>query len=187
MMLYGERLMTPRLRLRRVERGDIATLVAWSCTPAAHGEFLTPERLDAVRLERDLDAGILWTDRGKTFMVEQREGPPLGTLQYWLPPDRGGRALMTVKIADPWQRNRGYGTEAQKYLIIHLFAKLRLEAVEMYTDINNAPQQACLRKLGFELVESLQYEDHQVVRAGHLYRLTAAGFAGTPMYHFCYE
>jgi len=94
---------------------------------------------------------------------------------------------MAVKIADPEQRNKGYGTEAQKYLIIHLFSRLKARSVEMYTDINNRPQQRCLTKLGFELVETLNYDDHQVKRVGHLFRMDVAHFSNNPVYRYHYE
>ena len=95
--------------------------------------------------------------------------------------------MMAVKIADPVQRCKGYGTEAQKYVIIHLFAKEKVESIEMYTDINNRPQQRCLAKLGFSLIESLGYDDHQVQRVGHLFRLDAAAYAHHPLYRYHYE
>ena len=57
----------------------------------------------------------------------------------------------------------------------------------MYTDINNRPQQRCLAKLGFSLIESLGYDDHQVQRVGHLFRLDAAAFSRHPLYRYHYE
>ena len=70
---------------------------------------------------------------------------------------------------------------------MHLFERVALKAVEMYTDIDNLSQQRCLKKLGFKLVDSLQYEDQQVNRTGHLFRLTMEGFKQAPLYKFHYE
>lgn len=187
MTLFGDRIMTPRLCLRKVETRDIPLLVAWSNRTAAHGLYLTPERASEEKIRRDHGAGTLWSERNKVFVIELREGTPIGTLHYWLRPENRKCAVVALKIAEPLYRGRGYGTEAQKYTIIYLLARMRLAAVEMYTDINNLTQQCCLRKLGFELVESLSYEDCHVPRTGHLFRIDADRFARTPAYHFYYE
>jgi RimJ/RimL family protein N-acetyltransferase len=94
---------------------------------------------------------------------------------------------MALKISEFEMRNKGYGTEAQKYAIMQLFTRMKLQRVEMYTDINNRAQQRCLHKLGFELIESLHYDDHRVQRVGHLYRIDAATFFKTPIYQYHYE
>jgi RimJ/RimL family protein N-acetyltransferase len=94
---------------------------------------------------------------------------------------------MAVKIGDPAERNKGYGTEAQKYLIIHLFSKTLVGAVDMFTDIDNGPQQRCLMKLGFELMDSRSYDDQQIFRTGNLYRLSKKRFQETLTYQFFYE
>ena len=52
---------------------------------------------------------------------------------------------MALKISEPEMRNKGYGTEAQKYAIIQLFTRMKLQRVEMYTDIDNQSQQRCLQ------------------------------------------
>jgi RimJ/RimL family protein N-acetyltransferase len=64
---------------------------------------------------------------------------------------------------------------------------MKLAEVEMYTDINNKAQQRCLQKLGFQLVQSLGYDDHQVHRLGHLYRLGNEQYQLHPVYQYVYE
>jgi len=56
----------------------------------------------------------------------------------------------------------------------------------MYTDVNNDPQQQCLRKLGFELTSALPYADQQVQRVGYLYRLCRTKFNQEPVYRHHY-
>jgi RimJ/RimL family protein N-acetyltransferase len=187
MMLYGDKICTPRLCLRRVSEEDIPLLVAWSNSAGAHGEFLSPEGTSEEGMRVRLTSGVLWTERSKTFLIEQRRGQAIGTVQYWLRPERGECAVMAVKVSLPELRNQGYGTEAQKYLIINLFQRMKLAEVEMYTDINNKAQQRCLEKLGFQLVQSLGYDDHQVHRLGHLYRLGNEQYQLHPVYQYVYE
>ena len=179
--------MTPRLRLRRIIESDLPLYVAWSNSVLAHGSYLTPEREDEATGRESIVSGRYWNDVNRIFLVELRNERPIGTVRYWLRPERRSWAVMAVKISEPEMRNRGYGTEAQKYLIIQLFERMKVRGVEMYTDINNRPQQRCLQKLGFELAETLGYDDHQVKRVGHLFRLDAAAFDRNPLYRYHYE
>lgn len=187
MTIFGNTLKTPRLILRKPEEQDIPLLADWSNSLTAHGAYLTPGRTSVARFLEEYTTGMHWSDQNRTFVIEIKGSVPIGTIRYWLRPEMERCAVMALKVAEAGYRNRGYGTEAQKYIVIHLMQRMKLAAVEMYTDIDNTPQQRCLRKLGFELRESLQYEDHGVSRTGHLYRLDAERFRRTPMYHFHYE
>jgi RimJ/RimL family protein N-acetyltransferase len=186
-MIYGDKVMTPRLRLRRITESDLPLLVAWSNSELAHGSYLTPDREDEARGRENIVSGRYWNELNRVFLIELRDGRALGTLRYWLRPERKQWAVMAIRICEPALRNRGYGTEAQKYLIIQLFERMKLQGVEMYTDINNKCQQRCLQKLGFELAETLGYDDHQVRRVGHLYRLSAEVYGDNPVYRYHYE
>ncbi|KJS03144.1 MAG: GCN5 family acetyltransferase [Desulfobulbaceae bacterium BRH_c16a] len=187
MMIFGDKIMTPRLRLRRITESDLPLLVAWSNSDAAHGRYLTPDRTDEVKGRENLVMGMYWNDVNRVFLIELKGEKPIGTLRYWLRSERRNCAVMAIKISIPQMRDKGYGTEAQKYVIMQLFQRLKVQSVEMYTDINNRPQQRCLQKLGFELVETLGYDDHQVKRVGHLFRLDAAAFVKNPVYQYHYE
>jgi RimJ/RimL family protein N-acetyltransferase len=186
-MIFGDKIMTPRLRMRRLVEQDLPLLVGWSHSEVAHGQYLTPDLIDEREGRENIINGAYWHDHNRLFLIELKNQQPLGTLRYWLRPERRTCAVLAVKIADPEQRNKGYGTEAQKNLIIQLFQRLRVESVEMYTDINNRPQQRCLIKLGFKLIETLSYDDHQVQRVGHLFRIDADNFANNPVYRYHYE
>ncbi|MGB3212123.1 MAG: GNAT family N-acetyltransferase [Desulforhopalus sp.] len=186
-MIFGDKILTPRLKLRRIVESDIPLLVAWSHSELAHGEYLTPEQIDEQTGLGQIVSGALWNDDNRVFMIELLGEKPIGTLHYWLRSERKNCAVMALKISDPDMRNKGYGTEAQKYAIMQLFTRMKLQSVEMYTDINNRSQQRCLKKLGFELVESLHYDDRQVPRVGHLFRIDAIAFAQTSIYQYHYE
>ncbi len=187
MTLYGESIYTPRLRLRKISADDLEMLVAWSNCTRANGPFLTPDKLTIETGRQKIESGVLWSEKNKTFLVERRDGTGVGTITYWLRSEKQHCAVIKVKIALPEERGKGYGTEAQKYLILNLFERLKVGEVEMYTDINNKAQQRCLHKLGFELVDSLTYDDHQVPRLGYLYRLPIARYQSQPIYHYHYE
>ncbi len=185
MSLFGDKLFTPRLCLRRMGKPDLPQLVEWSRSTEAYGKYLSPENLKTDQLGQQLQAGVFWNDREKVFLILRREDEKmLGTIHYWQPVGREKTAAMALKIALPEERGKGYGTEAQKYLVSYLFDRCGMEQVEMHTDIDNMIEQRCLRKLGFELVDSLSYTDQQVQRIGHLYRLTRTGYAAQPIYQY---
>lgn len=182
-----EKLYSNRLILRRVKAEDLPLLVKWSQSKASCGEFLSPEYYDTLQLEQKLNTGVLWSAGEKLFLVETREGEPLGTLHYWRPTWKINTAVVAVKIANPGERGKGYGTEAQKFLIMYLFEKAKVQFTEMYIDIDNLSQQRCLVKLGFEHIESLTFDDKDLKRVGHLYRLDYQRYKNEPIYRYHYE
>ena len=194
-MIFGDKILTPRLILRRIVAGDLPLLVAWSNSATAHGKYLTPDCLDASNALEGVSSGAYWNNDNRVFIIavkdQNQDGKqaekPIGTLHYWLRPEQKGCAVMALKISDPELRNKGYGTEAQKYVIIYLLSRLKMHRVEMYTDIDNRSQQRCLKKLGFQLADSLAYDDHRIRRVGHLFRIDAATFAKTSIFHYHYE
>lgn len=187
MTLYGDIIFTPRLKIRKMRNEDLEQVVWWSNDKTAHGDYLSPSNMTEKACRERLSSGVDWTDRNKCFMIEPRENPPIGTIHYWLRPEREECAVAQVKIAEPAERGKGFGTEAQKYLIINLFERLKVADVEMYTDVNNIAQQRCLAKLGFEQMDSLSYDDQQVTRLGYLYRLRFNRYKEYPVYQYHYE
>jgi RimJ/RimL family protein N-acetyltransferase len=174
--------------MRRIRESDLPLILAWSNSDEACGPYLTPERFCASDLSEQFAGNAFWNRNDRTFLIEEREPAlAIGTVHYWLRPDQRETAVISIKIADPRERNRGYGTEAQKYLIILLFDQVGVKQVEMYTDIDNIAQQSCLRKLGFAVCHSLTYDDRRIKRTGHLYRLTRQDYCSTAIYRFHYE
>jgi RimJ/RimL family protein N-acetyltransferase len=188
MSLFGGKLFTTRLCLRRVEKEDVFLLQQWSHCPECCGDYLTPEHFSREQLMQQLVSGALWNDREKHFMIElKRNGPPIGVIHYWTMAGKKNTVVMALKIAEIRQRSKGYGTEAQKFLIKYLMEVEKVDRVLMYTDINNLAQQRCLEKLGFDLLESLNYEDQQVQRTGHLFGLDLQGYTRQSIYQYHLE
>ncbi len=186
--MLGEQIYTCRLTMRRICEDDLPQILAWSNSEKAFGPYLTPERYSPRRLNEQFSGGSLWKQSEKTFFIEKRQcATPIGTIHYWLRQTQTDTAMISVKIADPQQRGNGYGTEAQKFLIIHLFEQAGIRSVEMFTDINNAAQQRCLSKLGFSIIDSQTYDDLQVVRTGYLFQLNYQDYQQKAIYRFHYE
>lgn len=188
MSIYGERLFTRRLILRKIQELDIPLLVAWSQSTMACGPYLSPGIHDMAEVRQQIQSGVFWCDTEKMFLVELKaDGRAIGTAHYWPLPGRTRTVSIALKVAIPEERDKGYGTEIQKFLIMYLFDRQRVQAIEMHTDVNNIAQQRCLQKLGFELIESLVYDDQHHKRTGHLYRLTVERYRSQPIYQFHYE
>lgn len=188
MSLYGDKLFTRRLILRKIQEKDIPILVDWSHSESACGAYLSPGGHSVEQMRQRLQSGVFWNDMEKMFFVELKEnGNPLGTAHYWQSPGHRNTLAMALKVAIPEERGKGYGTEIQKFIIMSVFDRLSTVVIEMHTDVNNFAQQRCLRKLGFELIESLVYDDQQEKRTGHLFRLTAEQYHLHPIYQFHYE
>jgi RimJ/RimL family protein N-acetyltransferase len=186
--VLGERIYTCRLIMRRISESDLPLILEWSNSESAFGSYLTPERHTLETLNEQFSGGTLWQPNDKCFLIEKREcETPIGTIHYWLRSTQPETAMCSVKIAEPDQRGCGYGTEAQKFLIMHLFEQARVKSVEMFTDINNAPQQRCLTKLGFTIIDSQIYDDRQVARTGYRFRLNHQDYQRKPIYRFHYE
>ena len=174
--------------MRRIKKGDLPLILLWSNDEEAFGPYLTPERYTPSNLDEQFCGNAFWNRHDKTFLIEKRDPVrPIGTIHYWLRQDRGDTAVMSIKIADTSERGKGYGTEAQKYLIIHLFEQVGVKMIEMYTDIDNTPQQRCLRKLGFSIHRSQPYDDRNVKRTGNLFLLSQDDYRKISIYRFHYE
>jgi len=187
MLSTAEKLFTNRLLLRRVTEDDLVTLWRWSRSAESYGSYLSPEKCEKEEIEQRYTSGLFWNNNEKVFIIEKRNGYPIGTIHYWLRSDRMGIAVVAVKIAEPSERNKGYGTEAQKFVMMYLFEKVKVQQVEMYTDLDNLPQQRCLRKLGFSLIETLTYDDKGIRRTGNLYQINFDQYLKEPIYRYHYE
>lgn len=172
-----DQIYTDRLMLRKIEKQDLTQLSEWSFSKEAYGDYLSPENQtfdDCFALWKNKS---YWNDQAKTLIIEQKKlQAALGTIRYWKKKNDPSVALVAVKIIDRDFRCQGYGTEAQLGLIHFLFINQNLNAVEMFTDAGNLPEQRCLAKLGFIFTDIQTYEDRKIKRQGHLYRLTREEF-----------
>jgi len=171
--MLGEHIFTERLCLRKIGEEDLQLISDWSSSDAAYGEYLTPENHSVQDCFDRWKNNSYWNEQSKTLIIERKEqNKPLGTIRFWQNQNDRRTALVALKIAAADCRGQGFGTEAQLGLIHYLFIQKQYRAVEMFTDLDNVPEQRCLTKLGFTLIDMQTYEDQKVQRQGRLYRLT---------------
>ena len=103
-----------------------------------------------------------WTDAISEWLKDEDEEDYIvlagDTPMGWLGVNglRGGDGNAYLKMAAflPEYQGRGYGTCSIRVVLDNLKRK-GIEQVFLYTDSDNAPAQACYRKCGFKVVESL--------------------------------
>lgn len=152
-------LVHDRVRLRLATPDDVALLERWR-EPEFVGEF---NRFGLP--SRRLRAGAEDTsDGGGTVIVELiAGGTPIGSAS-WRPVRYGPNAeslAWNIGInLIPAGRGQGYGAEAQRLLVEHLFAATPAKRVEAMTDVDNIAEQRSLEKAGFVregVLRSAQY------------------------------
>ena len=175
--MTGDQIFTKRLILRKIKEEDLRQISDWSFSIAAYGDYLTPENQTFQECLSRWENNSYWNEQSKTFIIEHKERhKPIGTIRYWKKQNDHRAVLVALKIAEIDFRGQGYGTESQLGLIDFLFTNQNYHTVEMFTDIDNVPEQRCLKKLGFTFVDIQSYEDQKVARQGRLYRLTREEF-----------
>jgi [ribosomal protein S5]-alanine N-acetyltransferase len=138
-----DRLVTPRLILRRPEARDLHDLHAALSNPAAMRYWATPEHNTLAQTERWLTAMMAQVrNEGSDDFVVEYQGHVIGKAGGWQLPEIG-----FLLHPDHW--GKGLAHEAMSAVIPHLFAAWPLEALTAEVDPRNA---ACLRllaRLGF--------------------------------------
>jgi len=184
----AEQFFTNRLICRKIIDKDIELITVWNNSQEAYGEYLTHEAATYDENIIKLNNNNFWNDNSKTFLIDTKDNKtPIGTIKYWTKIGGAKTALVALKISIPEYRKQGYGTEVQKALIRELFKTYHFESVEMYTDVNNEPQQKCLLKLDFKNIKTENYTDAGTTRQGYLYKLTKERYEKSGVHIYYYE
>ena len=143
--------MENEIRIRPVNEKDAEFLYQlMNCPPVM-------ERLNEVPTTRQD-----WTDAVNEWLKDEDEEDYIvlsgGARTGWLGINGllSGDGIAYLKMAAflPEYQGRGYGTCSIRVVLDNLKRK-GIEQVFLYTDSDNAPAQACYRKCGFKVVESL--------------------------------
>ena len=151
------------VRLEPCTRENVDLLVEWTLDPVAQGPFKkvpdeTPKSLsETFRRSRER----------RYFLIRRIEdGKPLGRFYYrphWFSEEEGGMDWeLDVLIADPEDRGRGYGTEAQRLVRDFLLAKPETRSVFAYTAEENLAERGALEAAGFRLLGPLPQPPYEI-------------------------
>ncbi len=141
----------PRLRLRPPELADLRTTFDWYNDPevvAPYDRFTVDSFDDYARAVAAAPSDP--ASLAPRYVVELREpAAVVGVAGYY-------RAHPVLELTDVWYvigvrdaRGKGYGTEAVRLLVDHLFRATALGRVGATVDVENAPSCRLLERIGF--------------------------------------
>jgi RimJ/RimL family protein N-acetyltransferase len=140
----------PTVRLRPPAVAEYPTLFGWYNDPEVVAPYdrFTVDSMDSFIASVEEAAGDP-TSLAPRFVVERREAPgPIGFVGHF----RAHPVLETVEVwyvlGDTNARGKGYGSEAVRLLIDHLYASGSLERVGAVCDVENVPSYRLLEGLG---------------------------------------
>jgi RimJ/RimL family protein N-acetyltransferase len=126
-MIQGE-----RVELRPVEERDLALLARWRNAPENRHFFFSPFPANPGGQKKWYE--VLLADRNRiVFMVDTREGEPVGVIGLDKIDWRNQEAEVSPLIFDLAQRGRGYADEAVMLLIAYAFDELNLHRLYSIT------------------------------------------------------
>ena len=143
--------MAKRVRLRQATAADAELLELWQ-RPGYRGEFNDfglPLRPLAGAIEEN---SLIDQERGALIVELTADGTPIGSVSWhgvrYGPNPQSLVWNIGINLV-PDARGRGFGGEAQRLLADRLFATTTVNRVEAMTDVDNAPEQRALEKVGF--------------------------------------
>ena len=162
-------------------RDNVDLLVRWSLDAVANGPYKRVPALSPAQMRERILTSV---DR-QYFMIRQRDtGQPLGRF-YWRAWRFGPTAdrvdyELNPMIADPANRGRGFGSDAQRAAVMHLLAQPETASVFALTHLDNAAERKALENAGLAAAGALPNDRYPVPEPGIpcvLYAVAAAARA----------
>jgi RimJ/RimL family protein N-acetyltransferase len=147
------------VRLQEWGQGDFPLLEKLLGDPAMTehlGGPESPEKL-ATRQKRYEEGGEPGTGR-MYKIVDEESGEGVGSVGYWEKSWRGEQVYETGWSVLPAFQGRGIAGAATAHVIEAARAERRHRYLHAFPSVDNAPSNAICRKLGFELLEELDFE-----------------------------
>jgi ribosomal-protein-alanine N-acetyltransferase len=131
------------VNLRVVEKEDLPMVTEWFNNPEFSGEYdPLDEQQSRVNIEKRYEN--LGPDQ-KWFIIEKKDGTATGFAGNFVV----GRLLEIGYALVSSERGKGYGTEAAKILVDHLFLSKDIVRIQAGTHVANKASQKVLEKAGF--------------------------------------
>ena len=106
-----------------------------------------------------------------TWQIDTAEGRHIGFVNYYGLDPEAGRAQVGIGLPEEEAWGRGYGTEALKLLLGHLFGAMGLQEVRTATWTGNARMKCAAQKCGFREIGRSAYDVEFSVRGEPLERV----------------
>jgi RimJ/RimL family protein N-acetyltransferase len=111
-----------------------------------------------LRIGREFIGDILFSSR-ELFMVSLPDHALVGLVSFAINNDETRTARIGILIADERNRGKGYGKDALKALLRHLFTERGVGLVELDTATFNEQAQRCFQSCGFRKTGELSEID----------------------------
>jgi RimJ/RimL family protein N-acetyltransferase len=162
-MEIGNLRLEGRLTVLRPKRPEDAEAdYAWRIDPElAALDATSPLRMslrEYVRYFRDeLEYPSPWSVR---FAIDARDGTHIGNCMYYDINDEERQAEFGIMIGDRRYWDHGYGSDALRTLLRHIFTGTHLERVYLHTLDYNVRAQRAFRRVGFHEVGPVRRDGH---------------------------
>lgn len=143
-MLKGE-----RVNLRAVELSDMRLFWSWLNDPDVMVYWGRPgntESLEEVTRREQAEAN---RGNSRKYVIETRDGKPIGQIDYYDLSWQTSSAWVSIMVADKEYWGGGYGTDAMRTLLRHLFVQMRLHRVSLTVHESNVRARRSYEKNGF--------------------------------------
>ncbi len=164
-VIFGE-----RVRLRRIERGDLPRFVEWLNDPEVREHLSLGYPLSLAHEEEWFEGTLRQEPAAQPFAIDARGSPPGAEPAEWLHIGTGGfhavdwrnrSAELGIALGrrDCW--GKGYGSDAVRTLCRWGFAELNLHRVHLKVYEDNPRGIACYEKAGFRQEGRLRHDRYQ--------------------------
>ena len=153
---------TKRIRLRKKRLGDVVNSYAWQTDPelvhldAAPLLTITFPQYTSFYLSELRHP----SQKRQAFAIETLDGEHIGNCSYYDVNERKGEGQLGIMIGNRTYWDRGYGTEAVKMLLDHIFRNTATKRVYLKTLLMNIRAQRCFQKCGFAFYKHLNHNEY---------------------------
>ncbi|MCZ7546918.1 MAG: GNAT family N-acetyltransferase [Anaerolineae bacterium] len=173
MSIVGQRLLL-RAEKRDTDAEDLfrwLQLEEWQYYDEPHQPFQPISREDFDRRQQRPKPPQSSSAR---WQIDTLEGRHIGWVVYYGLDALARTAYVGIDLPEPETWGRGYGTEALRLLVDHLFRDMGLEAVRLATWTGNRRMMRCAEKCGFKEAARLPHYADCSVRGEPLERVEFA-------------
>ena len=152
------------LRAKQIE--DAENDYAWRCDPElATYDATRPLRASYKTFVSTMCEELNYpTTHRRTFAIEDIESERhIGNVMYYGYDPRAGEAELGITIGERDFWSSGYGTDAVRTLLQHLFDEIGLSRVYLHTLSWNYRAQHCFERAGFQRVRDVQRGGHEFI------------------------
>ena len=148
------------MQLRNLTMDDLWLYEAIHCDPAMMAELGGPLRSEGLwqKLQRDVadvEADTVWV---LVIVPDDVAGTPAGTVSVWDHDWRGETISEIGWMVLPKFQGKGLGSQAVQMVLDRARSTGRWDVLNAFPAVTNAASNAICRKLGFTLLEEIDYE-----------------------------